>query len=103
MTRKMPSKHWTEHLTRASLPCGPVNTTSQVFEDPQVNHLDLTPVVQQKQLSELRLVGTPFALNWWRLELKRVAPDRGEHTDKILSESGLRPAERVEMRQQNNV
>src|SRR5690606_33870023 len=34
VTRTRPSAYWIGHLTDAGVPCGPINTIDQVFEDP---------------------------------------------------------------------
>lgn len=103
VSRTKPSAYWIEHLTEASVPCGPINTIDQVFDDPQVQHLNLTPSVSHDQLGELHLVGSPFSLDGQRYGVHQAAPERGEHTDEILGELGLDPEEISELHQQNVV
>ena len=78
----------TEILIEAGVPCGPVNTMDQVFDDPQVKHLKMSRSQEHPDLGSMNLVGS--AINLSRAPkpdtFKRHTPDSGEHTDEILSE-----------------
>lgn len=97
VTRRRTSDYWIDHMTRANVPCGPIYSIDQVFADPQVQHLDPTVTVAHSELGELRLVRQPFTLSTHTHALTRAAPERGEHTDEILSELGLDRAEISEL------
>jgi crotonobetainyl-CoA:carnitine CoA-transferase CaiB-like acyl-CoA transferase len=88
VTRERPSLHWIEVFDPAGIPCGPINTIDQVFEDPQVQHLGLARPVEHRRLGAQRVVGTPLNLEGLEDRIRRPSPDSGEHVDEVLSEVG---------------
>jgi len=80
---------WVPLLNEAGVPCGPVNTIDQTFADPQVRHLGIATPVAHPTLGELELVGQPIHLERTPFEMRRAAPEAGEHTREILSELGF--------------
>jgi len=95
-TRKHTTAQWIALLEHRAVPCGPINTVAQAFDDPQVKAREL--VVRQplapaaaaqtgvrsiaSVASPLRLLDTPPVLN-------RPPPALGEHTDEVLRDFGL--------------
>src|SRR3954471_15489059 len=45
-----PSAFWVDELSKAGVPCGPINTIDQVFEDPQVKHLGMAKKVEHPKI-----------------------------------------------------
>jgi formyl-CoA transferase len=84
VTATQPAAYWLEKLEAAGIPAGPINDIAQVFEDPQVQHLQMTLPYEGKHLvaSALNVTGTEAAI-------RRPVPTPGEHTDEILREAGL--------------
>ena len=94
--RKRTTADWIALLEHHAVPCGPINTVAQAFEDAQVQARqlvvtqDVAPAVAAKThtasiasvASPLRLLGTPTVLN-------RAPPALGEHTDEVLASLGL--------------
>lgn len=94
--RKRTTADWIALLEHHAVPCGPINTVAQAFEDAQVQARqlvvtqDVAPAVAPKThtasiasvASPLRLLGTPTVLN-------RAPPALGEHTDEVLASLGL--------------
>ena len=94
--RKRTTADWIALLEHHAVPCGPINTVAQAFEDAQVQarqlvvKQDVAPAVAAKThtasiasvASPLRLLGTPTVLN-------RAPPALGEHTDEVLASLGL--------------
>ncbi|MBV8356279.1 MAG: CoA transferase [Candidatus Eremiobacteraeota bacterium] len=91
ITRTNSSDHWIEVMTKAGVPCGPINRIDQVFEDPQVRHLGIAKPLQHPRLGDISLVGQPIHLTATPENngVRRPAPQTGEHTDTILREFGL--------------
>jgi len=86
---------WTRRLIDAGVPCGPIHTVDQVFEDQQVKHLGMAWPMSHPELGDIALVGQPFRLSRFpRQEEARPAPQQGENTDAILAELGY-PEERI--------
>jgi crotonobetainyl-CoA:carnitine CoA-transferase CaiB-like acyl-CoA transferase len=87
--RRHPSAYWVELLTKAGVPCGPINTIDQTFADPQVQHLGIAKPVSHPKLGPQKVVGQPIHMSRYPQPNElRPTPDQGEHTDAVLSELG---------------
>jgi formyl-CoA transferase len=100
---------WVDALTAVGVPAGPVNTIDQVFADPQVQHLGLATPVHHPRLGELSIVRNAVALTGLDGDgsapgagreptVRTASPDPGQHTDEVLAEAGLAPAEIADLR-----
>lgn len=88
VTKTKPSLHWIDVFDGAGIPCGPINTIDQVFEDPQVQHLGLARPVEHPRLGPQRIVGTPINFSGIEDRIRRPTADPGEHTEAVLAEHG---------------
>jgi formyl-CoA transferase len=89
VVRSKPSKFWVDALSRAGVPCGPINTIDQVFADPQVQHLKIRRPVDHPKIGTFDIVGQPIHMSAYpQPERLKPTPDQGEHTDEILREYG---------------
>jgi len=89
VVRSKPSEFWVDALSRAGVPCGPINTIDQVFADPQVQHLKIRRPVDHPKLGTYDIVGQPIHMSAYpQPDRLRPTPDQGEHTDEILREYG---------------
>lgn len=79
-----------EKLNASGVPCGPIYTIAQAFEDPQVKHLRMTRPVKHRELGEMRLLRSPINLSAFPHPdyFHQAAPDNGEHTFEVLRELG---------------
>ena len=84
---------WIAALNKAGIPCGPIYSIDQTFNDPQVRHLGIAQQVLSKALGEITILGQPVALSRTPSRLVSAAPEYGEHTDAILSDLGYSAAE----------
>ena len=84
------SDEWIDILNEAGVPCGPIYSIDQVFQNEQVQHLGIAKTVNHKTLGTMNVVGQ--ALNMTATPqpdtLRMATPELGEHTDDILSELG---------------
>jgi formyl-CoA transferase len=87
------SDHWIELFNELGVACGRINDMRQVFEEPQVQHLNMVKTVTSARLGEQRLVGQPVTLERTPSGIARAAPRRGEHTEEVLVEIGFSTAE----------
>lgn len=87
-TVKRKGAEWIELFTEAGIPSGPINTIDQTFADEQVKHLGIAQSVEHETLGTIDLVGQPIHLARTPTHLRTAAPERGEHTEAILSDLG---------------
>jgi crotonobetainyl-CoA:carnitine CoA-transferase CaiB-like acyl-CoA transferase len=99
LVRSKPSKFWVEELSKAGVPCGPINTIDQVFADPQVQHLKIRRPVDHPKLGTFDIVGQPIHMSAFpQPDRLKPTPDQGEHTDEVLRELGYDAAAIKELR-----
>jgi formyl-CoA transferase len=100
-TQRYTSEALVELLNKAGVPCGPIYTIDQVFNDPQVQHLGMAQTVQHPVLGAIQLVGQPFTLSHHPNAIRTATPERGQDTEAVLTELGLRPEEITALRARN--
>ena len=88
VTVRSPRDEWLQRLDEAGVPCGPINSYTEVFRDPQVIARDLAVSVDHPTLGRLRALGTPIKMSATPLNPNRRAPLLGEHTDDVLRAAG---------------
>jgi formyl-CoA transferase len=97
-TRKHPADWWVETLDGAGIPCGPILTVDQVFDDPQVKHLGMATPVDHPRHGATAMVATPINMAGLKTGVRQLAPLAPADTDDVLAEIGYSPAEIAEMR-----
>jgi formyl-CoA transferase len=85
--------HWIEALNAVGVPCGPVLSIDQVFEDPQVQHLRMAQDVESPRYGSLTLIRSPVRLSRTSTSLRSAAPVPGADTAAVLAEYGYSPDE----------
>ena len=90
--------YWVETLNRAGVPCGPVNSVAEVFEDPQILAQEMVMDVEHPGYGIVRMLGFPIKLSETPCRVRRSAPRLGEHSDEILAELGYAASERAALR-----
>ena len=92
--RTQDTSYWVRALNQAGVPCGPVYRMDEVFADPQVRHLDMTQAVPHPALGPLEIVRNAVRMTGTAAGTARTpSPDRGDHTDEVLTSLGYSPAE----------
>jgi formyl-CoA transferase/CoA:oxalate CoA-transferase len=84
---------WVERFERAQVAVGPIYEFEEVFTDPQVEHLGGITEVDQPGHGRVRMLSFPFRASATPASIRRPAPLLGEHTQEVLTELGLGPAE----------
>lgn len=82
------TKEWIERLNEQKIPCGPIRTMKEVFEDEHVHVREMVVNVNHPKAGQIQLVGSPLKLSRTPVGMNRHPPLAGEHTDEILAELG---------------
>jgi formyl-CoA transferase len=98
VTRQHSSEYWIDTLEEAGIPCGPVNNIREVFEDPQVQHLEMAMPMRHRTRGEIHVVAQPVNIEGVETGFYRDIPALGEHNDEILAEAGLTATEIAELK-----
>ena len=100
ITRGKTSAEWIALINKAGVPCGPINSIDQTFAEPQVKHLGIARRVRHRKLGEYRVVGQPINMSRYpQPEELKPTPDRGEHTDAVLTGLGYSSGEINKLRE----
>ncbi|MNT48530.1 Formyl-coenzyme A transferase [compost metagenome] len=76
------------------MPCGPIYTMDQVFEDPQVRHREVLGSVEHPSLGSMPVIKNPIHFSGTPIRPGLPPPMLGEHTAEILrDELGLSASE----------
>jgi crotonobetainyl-CoA:carnitine CoA-transferase CaiB-like acyl-CoA transferase len=89
---------WIDILEKAGVPCGPIYSIDQVFEDPQVRHLGIAATVKHPVLGNIRMQNQPVKLSRTPGRVAVPTPELGEHTEEVLAEIGYTKAEVAKLR-----
>ncbi len=81
-----PRAEWLALLKAADLPCGPVNDYAAVAKEPQVIANEYLTTLEDPNLGEVGIVGSPIQMSETPVGPKATAPDLGQHTEEILLE-----------------
>ena len=88
---------WIALLEDKAVPCGPINTIAQAFDDPQVRARGLRLELPRWRAHEppgpgpahIASVASPMRLSGTPVSYHRAPPALGQHTDEVLRELGL--------------
>ncbi len=86
-------EHWALVLNAAGVPAGPVLDVAEVFADPQVLARRMLVELPHPELGTFRTTGLPVKLSRTPGRIERRPPLHGEHSEEVLRECGLAPAE----------
>ena len=83
------TRAWSELFNSAGVPCGPINTVPEVFEDEQVKHREMLIRIAHPAAGSVPQVASPMKFTEAPLSFDRPPPLIGQHTQEILREIGL--------------
>ncbi|WP_374402508.1 CaiB/BaiF CoA transferase family protein [Niveibacterium sp.] len=85
VTRRRTTAEWIAALEAAGVPCGPINTIPQVFDDPQVRHRGMRIEMAHPSAGKVALVGSPIRMSKTPPTYRRAPPNLGSDTRDLLA------------------
>jgi crotonobetainyl-CoA:carnitine CoA-transferase CaiB-like acyl-CoA transferase len=96
--RQHTTAEWLATLEREKIPCAPVNTLRQAYDDPQLTANGMLRQITHPEIGPLSQIGAPYRINDQVLPIRMPPPILGQHTAQVLSELlGMSPAEIAEL------
>jgi crotonobetainyl-CoA:carnitine CoA-transferase CaiB-like acyl-CoA transferase len=77
------TEEWLPELRAAGIPCGPINTVSQIFNDPHIQARDFVWECEHPTAGRIKLSGSPIHLSETPTRLYKAPPLLGEDDDKV--------------------
>ena len=90
---KKTSDEWLEIFDNNGLPCGPINSITEMFEDPQTIHREMLIEVDNKKAGKSKAIGMPIKFSKSKTEKSKGAPNLGEHTKEVMLNFGYKHEE----------
>ena len=90
---KKTSDEWLKIFDNNGLPCGPINSITEMFEDPQTIHREMIIEVDNKKAGKSKAIGMPIKFSKSKTEKSKGAPNLGEHTREIMMSFGYKHEE----------
>ena len=110
VTRTRTTAEWIALLEDKAVPCGPINTIAQAFDDAQVKARGLAVTLPRWKdgeagdgVAKITGVASPLRLSANPPVLRNAPPALGQHTDEVLGELGLDAARIAALRSQGVV
>jgi crotonobetainyl-CoA:carnitine CoA-transferase CaiB-like acyl-CoA transferase len=89
VTKERPAGEWLEILEARDIPCGRINSYAEAFDDPQIVAREMVVDLNHPTLGSIRTLGSPIKLSATPPDVRRRAPQLGEHTEEVLREAGF--------------
>ena len=86
---KKTSAEWLILFDEKGLPCGPINTVTEMFEDPQTIERKMIVDVKNEKAGSFKAIGMPIKFSDTKVEDTKESPTFGQHTKQILLDYGF--------------
>ena len=86
------TQEWITLFEDKAVPCGPINTVADAFDDPQVRHRGIAKSLPRHAgdgIGQVATVANPMRLSTTPVSYRSAPPSLGEHTHEVLQEMGL--------------
>jgi formyl-CoA transferase len=103
ITSNRSSQEWVTLFNEVGVPCGPIYTIAETFEDAQVKRLGMAHPVNHPSLGNIEILSQAVNLERTPFRMRSAAPELGEHTEEILAELDLNPAQIDDLRKRGIV
>lgn len=90
---------WLDRFRAAGVPCAPINTYSEVLEDPQVRHMGWVQAIDLPNGRRTRTFGSPVKVDTRTLPIRLSPPALGEHNAEVLDPLRAEESESAGVRQ----
>ncbi|PUA19494.1 CaiB/BaiF CoA-transferase family protein [Glaciimonas sp. PCH181] len=87
------TKEWVALLEQVGVPCGPINTLQDVFDDPHVKARGMQIELPHPLAGMVPSVANPIRLSETPVEYRSAPPTLGQHTNSVLKELGMESCE----------
>ena len=87
---KKRSEEWLKIFDENGLPCGPINSITEMFKDPQTIEREMIIEVNNSKAGTSKAIGMPIKFSKSKTEKSKGAPDLGEHTREIMQNFGYK-------------
>ena len=77
---------WLEQLNQQGIPCGPIASIDQVFDNPQVRHRGMLLELDHPTAGKVPSVANPIRLSESAVIYDKAPPLLGQHTEQVLSD-----------------
>ena len=88
MFRSASVEHWTTSLAAAGVPCGPIYSIDEVFNDPQVRARGMAVEVPYGAAGKLKMTASPIRMSGTPPVYDCPPPLLGQHNDQLPSKGG---------------
>jgi crotonobetainyl-CoA:carnitine CoA-transferase CaiB-like acyl-CoA transferase len=78
------TNEWIADLELVNVPCGPVNTLEQVFNNPQVQARGMQVAMEHQKMGKIPGVGSPVRLVLTPVTYRSAPPTLGQNTGEVL-------------------
>jgi crotonobetainyl-CoA:carnitine CoA-transferase CaiB-like acyl-CoA transferase len=90
---KKTAEEWLKLFDEKGLPCGPINTVTEMFEDPQTIERKMIVDVKNTKAGSFKAIGMPIKFSETKVEDTKESPTFGQHTKQILLDYGFKGEE----------
>ena len=77
---------WLAELNEVGVPCGPICTIDQIFDNPQIQARQMKIELSHAQLGKVEGVANPIKLSATPLQYNQAPPMLGQHTRAVLQD-----------------
>lgn len=80
------TREWVALLESVGVPCGPINTIADVFDDPQVKARGMQIQMDHAAADHVALVASPIRMSDTPVQYRHAPPLLGQHTREVLGQ-----------------
>ena len=81
---KKSSSEWLKIFDENGFPCGPINSITEMFKDPQTIVREMIIEVENNKAGKSKAIGMPIKFSKSKTEKSKGAPNLGEHTKEVM-------------------